>query len=80
MPLEVKKQERETSQALIRRFTKGVQQSGILRRARDIQFFKKEKSPKMKKEAALRREEMKKEFKKLEKLGKLDFKKRRYAR
>ena len=76
MGLEIKKQDRETSQALIRRFTKGVQQSGILRRARDIQFFHKAKSQKVKKAAALRREVMKKEYKKLEKLGKLDFKKK----
>ena len=72
MALEIKKQERETSQSLIRRFTKGVQRSGILRRARDLQFYKRKKSHKMKKEAALRREEMKIEFKKLEKLGKLN--------
>lgn len=77
MSLEIKKQERETSQALIRRFTKGVQQSGILRRARELQFFHKAKSQNMRKEAALRREDRRKEYKKLEKLGKLNLDKRR---
>ena len=71
MPLEVKKQERETSQNLIRRFTKSIQKSGILLRARKIRFKGKEKSEQMKKRAALRREEKKKEYEKLEKLGKI---------
>jgi len=70
MPLEVKKQERETSQSLIRRFTRSIQQSGILLRARRVRFKKKEKSEQMKKRAALRREEKKKEYEKLKKLGK----------
>jgi len=72
MALEIKKQNRETSQALIRRFTKSVQKSGILVRARKIRFRRKEKSKDMKKIAALRREEMKKEYEKLKKLGKLE--------
>lgn len=71
MTLEVKKQERETTQALIRRFSKKVQQSGILRRARKSRFHKRSKSRQMKKRAALRREKLRKEYQKLEKLGKL---------
>ena len=71
MPLEVKKQNRETSQNLIRRFTRGIQQSGILLRARSARFKKREKSEQMKKRAALRREEKKREYEKLKKLGKI---------
>lgn len=71
MILEVKKQNRETSQALIRRFSRRIQRSGILLRARKIRFRKKEKSKQMKKRAALRREEIKKEYEKLRKLGKV---------
>ena len=70
MALEVKKQSRETSQALVRRFTKRVQQSGILIRARKGRFKIREKSRDLKREVALRREEMKKAFEKLKKLGK----------
>ena len=70
MALEVKKQERETTQALIRRFTKKVKQSGILLRARKGRFHKRSKSRQMKKRAALRREKLRKEYQKLEKLGK----------
>jgi ribosomal protein S21 len=72
MALEIKKQERETSQALIRRFSKSVQRSGILLRARKTRFRQRQKSRQMKKRAALRREELKKEYEKLRKLGKLE--------
>ncbi|GAG98908.1 unnamed protein product [marine sediment metagenome] len=69
MTLEVKKQERETTQALIRRFTKKVKQSGILLWTRRGRFHKRSKSRQMKKRAALRREKLRKEYQKLEKLG-----------
>ena len=72
MPLEVRKREKESSQNLVRRFTKRVQQSGILLRARKTMFKGREKSRDMKREAALRREEMKKEYEKLKKLGKTE--------
>ena len=71
MVLEIKKQERETSQSLVRRFGKRIQQSGILLRARRSRFRKRPKSHQAKKKAALRREELKEEYKKLKKLGKL---------
>ena len=71
MPLEIKKQERESSQSLVFRFTKAIKQSGILLRARKIRFKRKEKSRDMKKKEALRREEMKKEYERLKKTGKL---------
>ena len=71
MTLEVKKQERESSQSLIRRFYRRVQKSGILHRARKNRFRKREKSEQMKKRAALRREEMKRKYEKLRKLGEL---------
>ena len=72
MSLEVKKQERETSQGLARRFAKKVQQSGLLLRARRIRFKIRTKSRQMKKRAALRRENLRKEYEKKAKLGKLN--------
>jgi len=69
MALEVKKQDRETSQALIRRFTNSMKKSGILVRARKMRFRRREKSNNMQKKAALRREQLKIEYKKKEKLG-----------
>ena len=69
MPLEVKKQNRETPQSLVRRFTRRVQQSGILLRAKKIRFREKPKSEQMKKRAALRREELRKEYERKQKMG-----------
>lgn len=69
MPLEVIKQERENSQGLIRRFTRGMQQSGILVRARKLQFKKRVKSKEMRRKAALRKQELRKEYEKKKKLN-----------
>ena len=71
MALEIKKTERETSQGLIRRFSRRMKQSGILLQARKNRFRKRAKSHQMKKKAALRKEELKKEYERLEKLGKV---------
>jgi ribosomal protein S21 len=71
MPLEVKRKDKETAQSLLHRFTRNVQQSGILFRARKRRFKERKKSPETKKRAALRREELKKEYEKSKKLGKL---------
>lgn len=69
MSLEAKKGERENSQSLVRRFAKRVKKSGLLQRARKVRFRHKQKSHQMEKRAALRREEKKKEYEKLKKLG-----------
>ena len=70
MILEIKKHERENSQALIYRFQKSIQQSGILLRARKGRFRQHEKSQQMKKKAALRREELKQQYEASKKMGK----------
>jgi len=70
MGLEVKRQDKESSQGLIRRFTKKLQQSGTLFRVRKTRYKNRPKSRQMRKRAALRREETKKEYEKLSKLGK----------
>ena len=71
MPLEVQKQGRETSQSLVRRFSKKVKQSGILLQAKKNRFQEKPKSKQSKKRSALRREQLKKEYEILEKMGKI---------
>ena len=71
MAIEIKRQERETNQALIYRFSKSVQRSGLLLRARKTRFRQRQKSHQMKKKAALRREQLKEEYEKLRKLGKV---------
>ncbi len=70
MPLEVKKQDRETSQGLVRRFSRRMKQSGILLSARKVRFFEKTKSKQMKKRSALRREQLRKEYELADKMGK----------
>ena len=72
MALEVKKEERESAQSLVRRFGRRIQQSGILFRARSNRFHQRPKSKGGRKRAALRREELKKKYEKLKKLGKLE--------
>jgi hypothetical protein len=72
MALTVTKQERETAQGLIRRFSTGMKKSGILVRARKLRFRTREKSKNMQKKVALRREELRIEYKKKEKLGKIE--------
>jgi len=69
MPLEVRRQERETLQSLVRRFSKRVQQSGILIRARKLRYRANVKSNGGKKKAAIRREELRIEYERMRKMG-----------
>lgn len=58
--------------AMLRRFTRSVQQSGVLLQARKTRFYKSKPTRLQKKERALRRIKNTKERTRLEKLGKLD--------
>lgn len=69
MALELKKQPRETSQNLIRRFSRSMKQSGILLRARKNRFRIRAKSKNMRRKSALRKNEKRKEYEKLVKMG-----------
>ena len=81
MALEIKRKAKESSQNLIRRFSKRMRQSGILLRTRKARFCKRPLSPQAKKRAALRREQLKKEYERLSKLGELkDTRGTRYRR
>ncbi len=75
MPVEVRKKERETTQSLLRRFTRRIQQSGVLIRARRGRFYTPMPTKRQKKLAALRRIQLQKERERLYKLGKLDLEK-----
>lgn len=70
MSLEIKKKQRENVQAMMRRFQKAVQQSGILLEVRKRQFVKRDKSGNMQKKAALRRMENKKKYEIIKKMKK----------
>lgn len=69
--VEVKRRERETTGAMLRRFTRRVQQSGVLLNARKKRFYKGKPTKRVVRDSALRRLGMRKERAKLEKLGKL---------
>ncbi|MDA1337386.1 MAG: hypothetical protein O3C23_01335 [bacterium] len=66
---EIVRKERETNQALIRRFTKRLRDSGILINAKKSQFKKREKSVQMRRKAVLRKIETRGIYEKKQKLG-----------
>ena len=70
--IEVRKKDKESSENLIRRFTRRVQQSGVLMHVRKTRFRKDEKSKREKREEALYKIKIRKEIDKLKKLGKFD--------
>lgn len=70
--IQVKKKERETSESLIRRFTRRVQQSGILITARKSRFRSEDKSKREKRNEALYKIKIRKQIDRLKKLGKFD--------
>ena len=69
--VEVKRRERETTGAMLRRFTRRVQQSGSLINARKLRFYSAKPTKRVIRERALRRKQMTQERALLEKLGKL---------
>ena len=70
--IEVKKKDRETSESLIRRFSRRVQQSGVLMHARKARFRSDEKSKREKRNEALYKIKIRKEIEKMKKMGKFD--------
>jgi ribosomal protein S21 len=70
--IEVKKKDRETSESLIRRFSRRIQQSGVLIQVRRSRFRKDEKSKTKKREEALYKIKIRREIDKLKKMGKFD--------
>ena len=72
MAIEVRKKDKESTGSLLRRFSRRVQQSGVLLRARKGRFYKKPKTRRQMKASALRREELKEQRVELIKLGLLE--------
>ncbi len=70
--IEVKKKDRESSEGLIKRFSRRVQQSGVLLTARSSRFYVKPKSRRQMRLSAQYRAKIKKEVDKLKKIGKFD--------
>ncbi len=70
--VEVRRKEHETVGALLRRFTRRVQQSGILIQFRKQRFHSSAPTRRQVRERAFRRLRVQGERRKLEKLGKLE--------
>ncbi|MEP7162759.1 MAG: 30S ribosomal protein S21 [Candidatus Moraniibacteriota bacterium] len=70
--IQVKRKEKETAESLIRRFSRRVQQSGVLKRVRKLRFREEEQSRPKRREEALYKVKIRKEITRLKKLGKFD--------
>lgn len=69
--VEVRRHEKESVGSLLRRFSRKIQRSGILLRARSLAFRKRKKSKTRIRKEALRRLESRKRYLYLEKMGKI---------
>lgn len=69
--VQVQRREGESFEGMVRRFNRKIQQSGILVRARRIQFYDPPKSRNLERKSARRRKELEAEREELKKLGKL---------
>ncbi len=70
--LEAKKREHENSEGLVRRFSRIVQQSGILIQAKKVRYYEPRKSRNRVREEAQRKSELQSERDRLIKLGEID--------
>jgi len=70
--IEVKKQQGETTRGLLRRFSRRIQQSGVLVRVRKERFYEKDKTKKERRDGAVYRVKVGKEKEKLRKMGLLE--------
>lgn len=70
--VEVKKRDNESTDSLLRRFSRKVQQSGVLLQARKVRFYERKKARRKLREEAIRRAHFLEERERLIKLGELD--------
>ncbi len=70
--IHIKRKEKETTESLIRRFSRRVQQSGVLRQVRKLRYRTLEKSKLARRDEALYKVKIRKEIDRLKKLGKFD--------
>jgi len=70
--VEVTKNNNETSSSIIRRFTKRVQESGVIKRAKSLRYNERMKSDYVKKKKTLKRLTKRNEVARLRRLGKME--------
>lgn len=71
--VEVRRKEGESFESMLRRFSRKIQQSGVVIRARRNRFYDPGKSRMMLRQKALRRLQLREEREELKKLGKIGF-------
>lgn len=69
--IEVHKRDSETTSSLMRRFSRKVQQSGLLKRVRAIQYRERPKSRKRVRDLAIRKKKYAEHMRYMKKLGKI---------
>jgi len=69
--VQVEKNQNESSANVIRRFTKRMQNAGIVRKVRGERYYKRAKSRNVQKDARLKKLDKKEKYEKLYKLGKI---------
>lgn len=67
----VKKRQKESTESLLRRFSRKVQSSGVLNVARDSRYFEKPVNKRARRQRAIRGTQIRKEIEYLKKIGKL---------
>jgi len=72
MAIEIRRKEKEPVGSLLRRFTRRVQQSGVLLSARKGRFYQKPKTKRQTKASALRREQLRSQRREMMKEGLLE--------
>jgi ribosomal protein S21 len=70
--IEVKKRDNESSESLLRRFSRRVQQSGVLIRAKKRRFYEPPKNKREVRTDAIRRQTIRAQRELLRKMGKLE--------
>ncbi len=70
--IQVVKKDKENSESLIRRFSRRIQQSGILKNARKVRFRTSKKNKKQQREEALYKVRIRKKIEKLKKMDRFN--------
>ncbi len=70
--VKIHKKEKESSQQIMRRFSKMIKRSGILREVRKKSYYERPKSDQLKKRSALKKKELRETYNRLKKLGELE--------
>ena len=70
--IQVRKKDKENAESLIRRFSRRIQQSGVLMQARRTRFQNDKKSKRKQRDEALYKVKIRKEINKLKKIDRFD--------